>query len=222
MTGLRSFAPNDADVAASRTVAGPDSTPPRPAGEQTVASRNAVASLTNGTPHRLRIECCFAMRLLVRRSDAVPLDSHRGADLLRSRPVVAQHREHARRRRGSAGRRRTPARRSRSGTTCVAPSPCPIPHQRLPQRRRQPLHSPRQRRHHRRRIRRGQPREQHEARLPLDECGDLRPALPHQQVAFPVARHRAGLDTRRPVRDGHDVDELARAPLGPRPARGRR
>jgi len=52
MTGLRSFAPNDADVAASRTVAGPDSTPPRPAGEQTVASRNAVASLTNGTPHR--------------------------------------------------------------------------------------------------------------------------------------------------------------------------
>jgi len=52
MTGLRSFAPNDDDVAARRTVAGPDSTPPRPAGEQTVASRNAVASLTNGTPHR--------------------------------------------------------------------------------------------------------------------------------------------------------------------------
>jgi len=28
MTGLRSFAPNDDDVAARRTVAGPDSTPP--------------------------------------------------------------------------------------------------------------------------------------------------------------------------------------------------
>jgi len=38
MTGLRSFAPNDADVTVAVPWREPDSTPPRPAGEQTLGA----------------------------------------------------------------------------------------------------------------------------------------------------------------------------------------
>ncbi len=171
-------------------------------------------SLWRGRVFR-RCATAFELCLRVGDSDRPPSESTAAAAHSCSRSTRAAT--------DSADRKSTPAHVGRQGELLVLRHLlAAIPRQRLPQRRRQLLNPPRQRRHHRRRIGGRDPLQEHKARLPFDQRRDLRPEFAHEQIAFPVPRHRARIRLGRSLGDRHDIHQLARPAPARAFARGRR
>ena len=118
----------------------------------------------------------------------------------------------------SAGHRSTPAHPSRS-RRCDGPRVQPaIPRQRRHQPSGESLDAARERPHDRLRLFPRDPDQADVARAPLHQRRDIGIPRAHEQVAFPVSRHRAVLDGGRPCANRDGIDDMP-ARMGRRPFR---